>query len=449
MTRLLLPAALLAVSCAGDDDDTGIVDTAPPPECTEDDNCDANEICEEQTCVLGDRDDTFDGARALYIVPDLDDPGVRQGLIQTPGDVDHYVFEAAEAGWYRISTLTDDGDDALDTVVSVFRADGALHHVMDDYPTGSLRSYDSRMQVYLPTAGTWYIRVEDRSTFYDEEPLRGSPAFSYRIGLETWGVVTVEPDSAGDPSVRFPMESGSVVYAWGVRAEEPGDVDHTVAVMPWGDAPFEVWAPAAIPGSAMTPVVEVRDSEGTLHLRKEAVGSTGFASTFSTPDETFSVSVTDLDSGGSDDHWTVLYLRTRDPGYGNPREVEPNDTVDEATPLDAETRSDGGVTSDVSFLQGKLDVEGDTDHFRFAAVAGGRLRLVCSSDSYGATGNVDVDVLDPAGERVVTLTDGDDSAPDGEVEDLEEGAYTLRFKLAVGSFGPSAYYRCGVYADRP
>ena len=219
--------------------------------------------------------------------------------------------------------------------------------------------------------------------------------------------------------------------------------------MPFGDAPFEIWAPEVIPGSDMVPRVEVTDPDGFLHLSLTDVGARGFASTFSSPETTFTVSASDADGAFGPNTWTVLYLRTRPEGYGNPREVEPNDTVADATPLDAEEVTEGGVTSDRHFLQGKLLTEGDQDHYRFAAREGGRLRLVCSSDSYGATGDVTVDVLDPSGAAVATFEDGDDSAPDGELEDLQEGAYTLLFSAADGSSGPSVYYRCGVYADHP
>ena len=113
-------------ACAGDDDDTGPIDTGSAPECLEDDACGDNEICEEQVCIVGDRDDTFEDAGPLLKVQDLDDPNVKTGLIHTPGDVDHYVYTNLEPEWVRISTITDGGDDGLDTVLSVFAADGSL-----------------------------------------------------------------------------------------------------------------------------------------------------------------------------------------------------------------------------------------------------------------------------------------------------------------------------------
>ena len=261
--------------------------------------------------------------------------------------------------------------------------------------------------------------------------------------------VSEEPDSMGDPSVRFNLSSGSTIYAWGIVLEEPGDIDWTTADMPWGDAPFEVWAPEAIPGSALTAVVDVTDETGITHMHKVDVGPEGYGSTFYSDQQDFTLAVSDAEGGGSLDHWTVLYLRTRDEGYGNQREAEPNDDLADATPLDSEVVSDGGVTTDRSFLQGRIDGVDDVDSYRFGATAGGKLRLVCSSDSYGALGDVDVTLVDPEGNDVITLEDGDDLAPDGEVEDLVTGAYTLQFRAKDGAFGPGVYYRCGVYSDRP
>jgi len=451
MARTALPllCCLALAACTGEPPPTDTGDTGPAPECLEDDACGQNEICEDTVCIIGDRDDSFEGARPIFQVTDLEDPGVRTGLIHEPGDVDHYAYEAAEPGWVRISTITGDDDEGLDTVLSIYRADGALHHVMDEYATGSLRSYDSRMQVWLPTAGTWFIRVEDVSTYYGDATLRGDPSFSYRLAVEPWGSVSEEPDSASDPSVRFDVQNGSTIYPWGVVIEASGDLDWTTAELPWGDAPIEVWAPESIPGSALRPVVEVTDEEGVVHMRMPEVGARGYGSTFASPQGTYTLSVGDLDEGGSTDHWTVLYIRTREQGYGNPREVEPNDLPDQATPLDAETVQDGGLTTDRSFLQGRLTEEGDVDVFRFAALEGGGLRLVCSSDSYGAIGDVQVELHDPEGTLVATFEDGDDLAPDGEAEDLVAGGYTLSFSSQDGTYGPGVYYRCGVYADHP
>lgn len=457
MTRHVLVLAALVVpsvtSCTGtsdDNDTTTPTDTSDPLECIEDATCGDFEICEENECVMGDRDDTFEGANSVFQVQNADDPNVSVGLIHTAGDVDHFVYQAAGPEWLRVWTQTNETDeDGLDTVVSVYGANGALHHYMDETGTGSLSSYDTLMHVYLPSAGTWYFRVEDKSTFEADGEPRGDSAWRYRFGVQAWGSVTVEPDSLEDPSIVFELATGTTIYPWGVLIEEPGDVDYTTAAMPYGDAPFEIWAPTEIPGSALEPKVEVRDAEGTFILEKTGIGATGPAVYFDGYETTWDVRVSDVNGEGSGEHWTVLYLRTRAEGYGNPREVEPNDTAVDATAIEQSPNTSNGVTSDRGFLQGVLATPGDVDHYEFNVVQRGGLRLVCSSSSFGSTGDVEVELYDGSGTSLGVFSDGDDSAPDITLTDLDEGLYTLRFFEKEGGGAPSVYYRCGVYADRP
>jgi hypothetical protein len=442
---------LLPAACGGDNDqDDTVVDTSPEPECQEDNDCGAYEICEVEACITGDRDDTLDAASPIYQLSGPEDPSVKKALIQEPGDIDHWAYTSPGEEWLRVWTRTDEEDPSgLDTVLTVLAPNGAVHHVMDEFPTGDIRGFDSLMHVYLPTAGTWVFRVEDRSTYYDGDTPRGSVAFEYDIGVEAWRSATVEPDSAEDPSIEFPMVNGSTVYSWGIHFEFDGDVDYTLADMPYGDAPFEIWAPGSIPGSPAEPRVEVTDQEGILYLRKERVGETGNAAYFDGPDTQWRVAVSDTSGQSGPESWTVLYLRTRAEGFGNPREVEPNDALGDSTFLETERVSEGGTTTDRAFLQGRL-LEGDlSDWYTVSVVDGGRLRTSCSSSSFGALGDVDVDLVGPMGELVDTYTDGTDFAPDIDRENLPEGVYGLRFFENAGLSGPAIYYRCGVYVDHP
>ncbi|MFK7928865.1 MAG: hypothetical protein AB8H79_11805 [Myxococcota bacterium] len=450
--RMLAAAPLIALACSGDavDPDPDPEDTADLDECAEDNECGINQICEDDACITGDRDDTFDGARTAYLVQDEDDPNVSTGLIHAPGDVDHFVYTASEPQWLRVWTQSNENaPEALNTVVSVFRDNGALHHFMDETGTGSLSVYDTRMQVYLPEAGTWYFRVEDISTFSGEGEPRGDQSWEYRFGIESWGSISEEPDSVDDTSIRFLMSNGTTIYPWGVLIDEDGDVDYTTAAMPHTDAPFEIWAPTDIPGSTLDARVEVRDAEGTLVLRKDSIGDTGYASYFQGYKTTWDVRVSAVDGKGGPNAWTVLYLRTRAEGYGNPREVEPNNAAAEANIVEQERYTNNGVTSDRGFLQGILSEPGDEDRYSISVVDGGGIRMVCSSSSYGSLGDVNVEVYDAEGASLGVFEDGDDSAPDVTLTDLSAGVHQLRFFEADGAGDPSIYYRCGVSANRP
>src|SRR5687768_7459291 len=167
MTRPLV-LALLLVACKnekptdppdGDDDD----DSAPA-ECVADEECKRQEICDGNVCVAGDRDNTFEEATPL--------PGGEvpvSGIINPAGDVDTYVYDSSGAEWVSFRTVIPEGTD-LDTVVTLYDADGAVQAVMDDYPVWPYQAdgFDAVMYAYLPTAGSWYVTVEDRTSFYDD-----------------------------------------------------------------------------------------------------------------------------------------------------------------------------------------------------------------------------------------------------------------------------------------
>lgn len=393
----------------------------------------------------GDGNDTFATADPITAQHGEVETGV-QGVISVPGDVDLYAYRSPGGEWLRIWTRTDEGAE-LDTVLSVHAPNGSLHHVLDDFGTGPVSTHDSLMHVYLPHPGTWFIRVEDRSTHYGESP-RGGPEFRYTLGVEPWSGGAEEPDSPDAPAAHFDLADGTTTYPWGVVIDHPGDADHATVQMPYGDVPFEVWAPIRIPGSGLRARVTVVDGDGRRLMRKDDVGPNGIAVYFDASHTTLRVSVGEVRADrGDGDHWTVLYLRTRPPGYGNPREVEPNDARGEATELAAEPVTEDGRRTDRAFLQGVLATPGDEDWWSLRG--GGSLRLACSSSRFGSGGDVQVDVVGPAGEVVATVTDGDDSAPDvASLPVPDDGPYALRFYEQDGIGDPGVYYRCGVYVRR-
>ncbi|MFT7519872.1 MAG: hypothetical protein ACI9MC_002016 [Kiritimatiellia bacterium] len=450
-------AGILALtSCSGEQptsDDIGTDTESEGPECQIDDDCVTHSICNDsQECVIGDRDDEFDGATAIRITEEDDGPNVRQGMIHTAGDVDFYAYESAGDEWLRVFTRSDDNvEDGLDTVVSVYRSNGKLHHVMDEFGTGSVSSFDSLMNVYIPDAGTWYIKVEDVGTYNDDGTPRGQESFLYDLGVQEWRSITSEPDSADDQSITFEMRNGNTIYPLGVVIDEAGDVDYTSVKMPHGDAPFEIWAPSSIPGSELEARVTVTDDEGQTILVKDNIGDDGIATYFDGWNTTWNVSVSDVREGqGSQNHWTVLYFRTRTEGYGNPRESEPNNDSLTANLIETEESTEDGVKFDRGFLQSVLGSPDDEDFFQIEGVQDGRLRVVCSSSRYGSLGDVELEVIDPDGKSLGIFSDGDDSAPDlDSLEDINRGLYTLRFfeKDGAGSLG--VYFRCGAYVYHP
>mgnify|MGYP000144136967 CR=1 FL=1 len=94
---------------------------------------------------------------------------------------------------------------------------GKLHHQEDDFPTGSVSTYDTVLQAYLPDAGEWLIVVEDVNG-------AGEQDFEYLVEVEEIGGTTSEDDSFGDPSSNVVADSDSTIWSVGVLLEEDGVV---------------------------------------------------------------------------------------------------------------------------------------------------------------------------------------------------------------------------------
>ena len=250
MHRIFLLIPLVLLSCKREkpsDSDTDVdTDTDSDTfggECEDDDGCGWDQICEEAACLDGDRDDAFEDARSILLNQ------AESGRILV-GDVDHFAYESPGDEWLRVSTVTQEVDGGLDTVVSVFAANGALHASMDAFATGNVSTFDTLFHVYLPDSGVWYFRVEDKSTYEGTDPVGGlTEEFHYELELQEFEGVTSEDDSFGSPRLAVTMANGGTVYAVGVNLEEEGDADWIQAALPWTDAPIEVWGLPDLGGS--------------------------------------------------------------------------------------------------------------------------------------------------------------------------------------------------------
>jgi len=438
-------AIFLLTACTGEkptpfDSDTG----EPPPECAADDDCDAGEICEQGDCAIGDRDNTFPEATPIFQEVEA------AGVINIDGDVDYYSYASTGDEWVRVHTITDEeAEDGLDTVVAIYTAGGALHAYMDEYPTGSVTTYDSVLHAYLPAAGTWYISVEDRSSFYDEDDLNSSSSFEYTLKVVPANS-TSEIDELMTPSYELNPTSGTSTYSVGVHLQETGDADYITVTMPWGDAPLEIYTQSTIPGSAASPTVTVYDDTYTPILSKSGLGEGGSAKYFDAKQVTYTIEATDELSGGGDDYWYVLYVRTRDEGYGYTREIEPNDDADTTQLLELATYETSAGTSgfyEEGLIQGILDAEGDEDWVSFSPAITGtdplRISILCSGEYYGSLTDLAIDITGPDGSIDQTITEGDDSTPDAyNLTPVSAGTHKIRIYSEDAFYGPGAYYRC-------
>ncbi len=439
---VLILALVTACKQAPDDtQDTTVIETDVPPECEVDDDCRAGSICDEGDCAAGDRDNGFPEATSIF----QDTPVA--GLINPDGDVDYFAYTSVGEEWLRIETTPDEVADGLDTVVSVFNAGGGLHAIEDDYPMGNVSNYDTVMYVYLPTAGVWYITVEDRSSsaYYAETdaPLRGDPSFAYQLALKKFSNVTDETDAIDDPSAKVELANGATSYAVGVVLEEAGDTDWISVSLPYDRGPLEVRGNAYTPGTTAEARVEAWSPTGELVCQKDGVGPDGVALYFDTTKDTWMVGASEVNG---EDGWYTLFVRTREPDYyRNQFDTEPDDSATDPLPTYAATTSSGEDYL-VATITGALTPEGDVDRYRIAVEADEYLTLYCSADAIGSLGDPAVELFTPDGASLAAASDGDDRAPDLiNVDAGAAGEVTVQVTGEDSVWGPSAYYLCTLY----
>ena len=432
-------AFLFFIACNGEsvsddppsDTDT---DTDADPDCVEDSDCSGWEICEDEICIEGDRDNTFEDATAIFQDQEQD------GYINVDGDVDYYKYQATGKEWVRIGTVTDERENGLDTIVTVYKPNGSILLSMDEFPTGEISTYDTLFHAYLEEAGEWIIAVEDKNG-------QGGSSFTYSLEVSDWSSSTTsESDTPTDPSITVDIAGGSTIYGVGVVFEESGDTDYIAVNTPFTDQPLQVYSIEELPGSEATPRVQLYEGE-TLLSDKANVGPDGSMNYLFATNSSYTLAVSDTAGAGGAGHWGVVYIRTRpEDATRNQLELEVNDTLESATLVEQEAVNECGEDYERGYIRGQLESEGDEDWFSMTGFTGGTLNVYCGSESYGSLGDLALDIHNPDGSLLTTITESDDSTPDGEdIETLDAGVYSLRFYSEDAVYSPGVYYRCGLF----
>jgi hypothetical protein len=99
-------------------------------------------------------------------------PVAFNGVIEKPGDVDHFRFRAARGDAIDVTAYAFRIGSPLDTVVAVLNAAGEQVAANDDDET-----HDSRVRVTIPADGEYFVRVADKRN-------QGGPRFIYRVELD-------------------------------------------------------------------------------------------------------------------------------------------------------------------------------------------------------------------------------------------------------------------------
>jgi hypothetical protein len=437
----------------GDDDSE-----TTPPECVGDEQCaHGREVCEAEVCVPGDRDGDFATATAVG----LGDPVAAEGWIFPEGDVDRFFYRAPGPQWVSIATVSNDASD-LDTIVSVWTEAGELHAFGDGFPiypysvVGTLRgenvTFDTVMFVYLPTAGVWYLQVEDRSTWTGAatgtttpgattEP-RGGRNWRYDLVVnEAPG--TSEPDTSETPSWTFDVASESVISLVGVVIDQPGDVDHVQIDFPFEDHLLEIWGQPDMPGSTAAPVVRLLDGPD-LVAEKAGLGDE-WLSWFGAHAGTFSLEASNANGGGGPSTWFMLYARTyraadSHPFFGTDH-YEPEQPYNN-TPAEAQVLLRDPEFGGASFrLEGTIEAPGDEDWWLIEAEETDLVSVRCWTDRFGSLAALDLGLATGGG--VEWLAADAPDADDLYVSDQPmPGPGPLELRVGSAGGGPGHWYRC-------
>lgn len=321
-------------------------------ECETDTDCNGAQICESNSCVDGDRNNSIEEAQALL----WDDPTT--GFLNPAGDEDFYSFTSSGGEYIRITTTHN--FESGDTVVTLRSPTGQVVAWSDDYPTGSsISTFDSAVYALLVEAGDYVIEVEDANTYYGTGEDLGSPLYEYTLTLEEWSQHTDEPDSESDSSVDLSIENTNMWNAVGVNIQSEGDADYILINISADSSWLYIAGMADLGSSDLQTLVRLYDSEGTLLSEKEDVGPDGDLLYPQITPGDYLIEISDANGGGGDNHWGFFFIISRDKSTYE-TESEPNDNTGTATVLSlTETQTSSG--SDYSYVQAFGTASGPND----------------------------------------------------------------------------------------
>lgn len=448
MTTLMLLGALAWTGC-GDDDgpslDTG-TDSGMDASVDggNDSGVDAGQDSGSDSGNTGDGNDSF--AEAVEILET-----VAEGVIGTQDDVDYFRFDGSEGDWVLIATDAnpEDNPDALDTVLTLY--DSSMTKIAENDDAFPRASTDSAIITRLPATGTYYVTVQEWSTWARETGEFGDN-FQYRVVAEpidfSTFVNTEHGGGATPTQMSFALNNGiQFSTAVGELSSTPADFRFTVVearpsvtsyLLPGGitgngstgaPAMMEVWSEDA---SELIAQIDPSLFEGTGTIEVGPHLDPG----------TYLLRMV----GGTPGDNGFFVLRTFLTG-GNPPEDESMDAANNL-PSGAQAltqRNDGEVSR--AFIAATLPV-GDTDHFSFQVDNPAHVvTAVCGSRSSGS--GIDALTVELTNDAGVAFASAVETATESAVIENQavSGAGTYLLKLTRGAqLGDVTgnFVRCGI-----
>ncbi len=408
-----LTLSLVACQASGDDDDGPPI--APPggggggaDACNEDTDClftEGLEICEESLCVYGDRNNSMDEAQLLEYGESVD------LYIAPANDEDWFRFQGTrgEMAWFR---ATADNDDSLDTVLIYYDSEGTEIAVNDDFERLSSVVPNSRLFTGVPEDGTYYISIQDRSTWANNPATvpktvsdLGYSLFIDQMGATEDGpVVASEPNDEAGSASPWPITDFGTNYNLGGFFEAEGDHDWVSIDVNEKDILRLYGFPGH--GGQGTTKVTVYLPDGITPIRSyEGMNwDDPYAWIPVLETGTYYLDVEDSQGGGSYDHWYVLHGAKTDPqpldDEGNPKdprgftaEIEPNNTFVESTALGIGQGGDEDPGSATRW--GRIGSAGDVDCWMFSPGGDAFLWASFADTGHGEETNPKLSLYDP------------------------------------------------------
>ena len=437
MRTLLLSLPIVLFACSGDKDSTDTEDTGtppPPPECDNDLDCASFSICSDETCVMGDRNNSTEEAETLLWGDEA------TGFLQTPDDEDFYSFEAEGGEFIRITTAHIGDDEDMNTILTLYSPIGKVQQEEDESGAGSVPTYDSIINAYLPTAGTWVVRVQDVEG-------GGSITAEYELVLDEYNAHTSEEDSLESPSYTVEVSGSGSFWAVGVLLEEEGDVDYIELDLPYDNCPIYLYGSTYTDGTDATPTVELLDINGDRLLRMEDVGPGGTGVYPEVSGGTATIAAMDVQNAGGENHWFFVYLGAGDEGSPYLVEMEPNDSIEDSNTMEFELQTtESGETYKSYAAWGLMDYEDDSDWYMLEAEQDEYLTVWGTGNSIGSQLNAQIEIVDYTGTTIASETEGDDNFPDLSDVQLDAGIYFVKVTHEEGDgVGPDQYYRFSAF----
>ncbi len=401
-------------------------------------------------------DDSFEGARTITT-----DGTEQMQAIERPGDVDFYRFEGMAGQWVVIYTDANADDDPMmiDTVLTLY--DSSRTQIAENDDSVPRINVDSEIFIRLPSTGTYYVRVQEWSSWQNEMPFEGGPSFMYALGIVTvmdTGPFNIDAEAGDDAAsaqmVRYGGTSGNAAWVMG-SFDDATDVDVWRVVMTGTNRTLNMDVmPAGTDayGSTRAPAeVRVTDMTGTTtiaRIRPRDRSQSDISPPL--PPGTYLVWV-DAGGGtaGSNDHYVIKAPS----GDDNTPEMEmtagANDTA--MTAEAATTMDVMGVTR--AFILSRLSTVSDVDYYSFTVPMGMQISAFCRAESSGSgVQGLSVQIIGSDGMAV--LGTGTETATDGAtvmpVTVPAAGTYYLRLsKTGQAADVAGDYVRCGVAIATP